>query len=76
MTGNQIVAKIKDNGLTMMDIAKREKVSHTAIRLTVFGPIRSERLRRVVALAAGASEKELWPEPRPKRGRPPKEKVA
>jgi lambda repressor-like predicted transcriptional regulator len=73
LTGNQIVAAIKDKGTTMAEIARREGVSHTAVRRVVFGVDVIYRLRHVIAEVVGRPEEELWPD-RPGKKKPARKK--
>jgi len=61
MTLKEIKKRFIDLDLTQTQIARREKVSLSAVSQVVRGVMVSRRLRRAVAEALGVPVEEIWP---------------
>jgi lambda repressor-like predicted transcriptional regulator len=61
MTPKEIRKRLLDCEVKQVDIARREKVSRTAVSLTIDGRTVSARLRRAIAGAIGVPVEKIWP---------------
>jgi len=52
---------LKKNGTNGAEIARKLKVSKAAVYRTIYGDLKSARIRRAVARAAGIKPAEIWP---------------